>query len=164
MAVQLNIKLQGFDVLKQRLSALPGKLRRNIMRGGMRAAVAVIRGAVRNLVPVGRTGNLRRSIRVSTRAFRNGRIEGKVTAGGKLAYYANIVEGGAKPHQISVTRAAKALNLGGRVLVKKVQHPGFQGRRFMERAANQSEAAASNAFAQYVNNRVDLFLTAGRER
>lgn len=164
MAVQLNIKLQGFDVLKERLSALPDKLRRNIMRGGMRAAVAVIRGVARNLVPVGRTGNLRRSIRVSTRAFRNGRIEGTVKAGGKLAYYANIVEGGARPHQISVTRAAKALNLGGRALVKKVQHPGFQGRRFMQSAANQSETAASNAFAQYVNNRVDLFLTTGRER
>ena len=164
MAVQLNIKLQGFDVLKQRLSALPGKLRRKIMRGGVRAAVAVIRGVARNLVPIGRTGNLRRSIRVSTRAFRDGRIEGKVTAGGKLAYYANIVEAGARAHQISVTRAAKALNLGGRVLVKNVQHPGFQGRRFMERAANQSEAAASDAFAKYVNNRVDLFLATGRDR
>ena len=164
MAVQLNIKLQGFDVLKQRLSALPERLRRNIMRGGMRAAVAVIRGVARNLVPVGRTGRLRRSIRVSTRAFRDGRIEGKVTAGGKLAYYANIVEGGAKPHEIRVSGAAKALNLGNRVLVKKVQHPGFQGRRFMERTANQSEAAASNAFANYVNYRVDLFLATGRDR
>lgn len=164
MAVQLNIKLQGFDVLKQRLSALPERLRRNIMRGGIRAAAAVIRGVARNLAPLGRTGNLRRSIQVSTRAFRDGRIEGKVTAGGKLAYYANIVEAGARAHQISVTRAAKALNLGGRVLVKKVQHPGFQGRRFMERAANQSEAAASDAFAKYVNNRVDLFLATGRDR
>lgn len=164
MAVQLNIKLQGFDVLKQRLSALPGKLRRNIMRGGVRAAVAVIRGVARNLVPVGRTRNLRRSIRVSTRAFRDGRIEGKVTAGGKLAYYANIVEGGAKPHEIRASGAAKALNLGNRVLVKRVQHPGFQGRRFMERTANQSEAAASNAFANYVNYRVDLFLATGRDR
>ena len=164
MPVQFNVKIQGFDILKQRLSALPERLRRNIMRGGMRAAVAIIRKAARANAPVGRTGNLRRSIRVSTRAFRDGWVEGTVKAGGKLAYYANIVEVGAKAHPIRVTRAANALNLGGRALVKSVQHPGFQGRRYMERAAKQSEVPASNAFAAYVNNRVGIFLATGRDR
>jgi len=160
---EFQIRIQGFDALKRRLGLVEQRLRRNILRGAMRAATAVIRKAARALVPLGRTGNLRRSIRVSTRAFADGRVVGTVKAGGKLAWYANIVEAGARPHVItSRDRTGKgALQVGGRV-VRSVQHPGFRGRRYMARAAEQSEAAASSAFERYVQQRVAAAM-AGKE-
>lgn len=162
MAIQFNVRIENFDAIRQRVAGLPQRLRTNILRGAMRAAVAVIRKAARANAPVGRTGNLRRSIRVSTRSFRDGTVRGEVKAGGRLAWYANIVEGGARPHEISVNERL-ALNLGGR-LVKKVQHPGFQGRRFMERAAQDSERPAAEAFERYVQQRVASYINTGQER
>jgi HK97 gp10 family phage protein len=162
MAVQFKVTIEGFEALKNRLQRLPERLRTNIMRGAMRAAVAVLRRLARdNVQQFSRTGNLRRSIRVSTRSFRNGTVTGTVKAGGPRAYYANIVEVGARPHAIRVKRA-NALALGPRTFVKAVQHPGFAGRRYMQQAAERGEKPASDAFAAYVQQRVVKFMATGQ--
>ena len=161
MAAQFTVRIENIDAIRQRLSGLSQRLRTNIMRGGMRAAVAVIRKLAREEAPRGRTGNLRRSIRVSTRSFRDGTVTGTIKAGGPVAFYANIVEVGAQPHSISVTRA-NALALGPRTFVKAVDHPGFAGRGYMRKAAEQGERAASAAFEQYVQQRVASYMETGK--
>lgn len=161
MTVQadFSVKLEGFDTLKARTEALPQKLQRNILRGGMRAAVGVIRKLAREFVPV-RTGKLRRSIRASARSFRDGRLVGTVTSGGKGAWQANIIEVGAKPHKIRARRG-KALSIGRGGYVKQVDHPGHRAYRYMERAATQGEKPAADAFSNYVQTRVSRYMSTG---
>ena len=157
----LHVKIVGLDVVRSRLRALPLRLRTNIMRGGLRAAARVVQIASRQEAPRGKTGNLRRSISVSTRSKLGGAVvEAKVKAGGRRAWYANIVESGAKPHRIEARRG-KALQIGP-AFVASVQHPGFAGRGFMAKARERSAVPANLAFQRYVDQRIATFWNTGK--
>ena len=152
------VKLEGFDALRKRLRSFPEKLRKNYMRGGMRAMVAHLRKRARQRVK-SFTGALRRAIGISTRTFQDGTVRGKVFIGpitsGKLkgrdAWYGFIVESGAKPHLIE-PKNRKAIAFGGRVFMR-VRHPGMRGRYFMRDTANLDVAQGKRLFTDYVESR-----------
>jgi len=162
------VKLEGFDALRKRLRSFPEKLRKNYMRGGMRAMVAHLRKRARQRVK-SFTGALRRAIGISTRAFQDGTVQGKVFIGpiksGKLkgrdVWYGHIVEGGAKPHRIPNLHVGrgkgrrlntKMIAFGGRVF-HHVDHPGMRGRYFMRDTASQDVEHGRRLFTDYVESR-----------
>lgn len=164
-----SVRIQGADALILRLGLLQKNMQRNIMRGALRAASKPIIRAAQATVPV-RTGTLKRSIRFSSRGFLDGSLRAEVKAGGaglrgRSAFYAHIVERGAKPHSL-VPRGKDTVTVSmrGRVVrtlkrgVGEPHHKGFRARRYMARAAEASAAAASDAFADYVAQRLRLVL------
>lgn len=180
--VSARVRVEGADALILRLALLERGRARNIMRGGLRAAAVPLIARARQLVPISgldprnltargrvrggkhnrRPGDLLRSIRFSSRGYRDGSLYAEVKAGGRRAFYAHMVEGGTKPHEIR-PRDAKALVVAGRP-VAKIKHPGTRAARFMDRAAQQAGRAASQAFATYVATRLNAELggTPGR--
>lgn len=178
MPLDINITVQNIEPVQERLSVLEQRLQQKILRQGLNAAVGVIRREVQATAPV-QTGALKRAIRSSTRRYADGRIVGRVTIGGinkrtgEKVWYARLVEGGVKPHEIRPRRGKRALrvavgsfarSVGGRdVFFKRARHPGFKGRFFMRRALQQSKARAISAFETYVANRVQALITTGQD-
>lgn len=163
----VRVTLVGFQGLRMRYEQFPQRARKNIMRGGVAAALAVYRKALRPKVPV-RSGRLRKSLRASTRIDRGGeQAVGRVTLGDRVAWYAHIIEGGAKAHTIRarVNRATGKrgrLALPGGVYPSSVNHPGMRGRRIVDDTARVEHGHAQSAFEQYVQTRITRYLEEGR--
>lgn len=62
------------------------------------------------------------------------KLTGRVLAGGKGAMHGNLVEGGAKAHDITVSKRRKVLSDGKRVFGRKVKHPGMAAQPFLKPA------------------------------
>lgn len=155
-----SVRLEGLAEVRTRLAAFPPRFRRNVLRGAIRAAAVVLRTALRRLIaPFSRTGRLAKSAQVSTRAFPDGHVEGKASIGGRLAFYANVVETGAKAHDI-VAIHARALTIGPGRFVHQVRHPGFTGRGFVAQVRASEIHAAERAFFDYANARIAAYIEA----
>lgn len=148
MPIDQNIT--GGAELQAALSSLPAKIEKNIMRAAVRAGAAVLRAEARLNVPVA-TGALKKSIKISAKATR-GQINVKVTAGGKGARHAQLVEYGTRPHEIKPDGAA-ALAVGGAV-VGAVMHPGAQPKPFMRPAFDAKAQEAIAAVAAKIRERL----------
>ncbi|MCR4300180.1 MAG: HK97 gp10 family phage protein [Sulfuricaulis sp.] len=145
--------IEGVEGLQARLLQLPAKLEQKILRGALRAGAVVIKRAADAEVPR-RSGKLARTLRVSTKS-RRGLVTASIKAGDKnRAWYAHIVEGGAKPHPIRAKRFP-FLRLHGNVFVRKVSHPGARPNRFMKRALDRGVTPAIAAVADYIRGRLD---------
>lgn len=165
--------IRGLAALHKRLNEIPVKLEKNIMRAALRAGARVIlleaRRNIRN-----RTGALKKSLRVSTRAQR-----GMVTSSVKSdLFYARMVEYGTRQHWISVekdarpTRATRrgvreyslttlnrmaqrgSLRIGGSFVGKSVVHPGASPRPFLRPALDAKARAATIAVGQAIKVRL----------
>lgn len=129
--------VKGAQEVQAELLAYPAKVEQRVVRNALAAGARVVRDTARQDVPR-RSGKLAGTIRVKTKAR-----AGQVTAGVRVGnlktgvFYAHMVMGGTKAHQIKV-RKAKSLRLGGLtanvVMRKSVQHPGAKANNFMERA------------------------------
>lgn len=151
-----EIAVSGLADLKKALDQLPAKIEANIMRGAMRAGSKVMAEIAKEQVPVD-SGDLRRSIRVTTRS-RRGQVSATVRAGDKKAYYAHMVEFGTAQHLIPKPTKKKPLKrislfFGGKV-VSQVQHPGTSPQPFMRPALDKGMQPALDAFAEYVRKRL----------
>lgn len=142
-----EVHVRGLSDLQKMLDTLPGKIERNIMRSALRAGAKVIQSrAIRN-VPV-RSGELRRSLKISTRARR-----GQVTASvGTKLFYARFVEFGTRAHVIAA-KAKGWLSFGG-VFAKSVDHPGNRPRPFLRPAMDASASAVLVAVGEQVKKRL----------
>ena len=162
----IRFRAEGYKELQDRIAQFPARFRRNAMRGGMRAALTILKkGADKRLAQrtKTRTGQLRRTLRTSTQSFNDGaRLQGRVSVGGVnrarkgKAWYAHIIERGSKPHIID-PRNGGALLIGGR-FAKSVKHPGTAATWFMRDTAQQDGPKAEKAFAAYVEKRVATYL------
>ena len=85
-----DIKVEGLAELQALLDELPAKIEANVVRGGLRQAAKVVEEEAKRLCPVGKTGALQDSIRVSMRA-KHGHISATVKAGGGKVFYAAMV-------------------------------------------------------------------------
>lgn len=154
------------------LDTLPAKLERNVMRGAMRAGMKPVLEAARRGVPV-RTGRLRDSLKISTRA--RGRI---VSASVRTRdFVAKFVEFGTRAHLISARDTDKPVNWRasarqgrlvrvsmrtvnrlvlriGNWFTSSVQHPGAKPRPFMRPALDGQAQAAVVAAAEYMKLRL----------
>lgn len=139
------------------LADLPKEIELKVGRAAMRAAMKPMRDAVTAGAPQGRTGLLRSTIKLTTSA-RGGRISVRIVAGSRVkggggAWYAHIVERGAKPHPIRAKRGG-VLRLHGGRFATAVEHPGFQGRRFMRNALYSGADSAISLFGREVDARL----------
>jgi hypothetical protein len=169
----LRVKIDGADALIARMALLDANGHRRLMRGGLRAASRPLILRARALAPRGtrvrkdwkgrntRPGELRRSIRFIARRDTTGGVQAEVRAGNARAWYAHIIERGAKAHEIRRGKRKRALNVDG-LPRAGVKHPGVRGRFFMRDAAQQAARAASDAFAVYVRQRYDRVLATGK--
>lgn len=152
----ISVKLEGLDVVRARLAVFPDRLRRNVMRGAIRAAATAFREGIRKRAPV-KSGRLRRDIKLSARVFHDGRVSATVSVGtgkgDRRAFYAAALEAGAKPHQIKPA-ARRALMFGGRFAAIVRNHPGIRARRFVADAASGEYPRAVSVFEAYVRTRV----------
>jgi HK97 gp10 family phage protein len=149
----LDVKIKGLAELEKALAELPDKIERNILRSALRTGAKVIEAEAKTQVPV-RTGRLRDSIRVSVR-LRGGKPVATITAGGRKkgqAWYAHLVEFGAKAHFIK-PKKAKSLLIAG-LLRDGVDHPGATKHPFMRPALDAAGAAAVRAFGEQVRRRL----------
>lgn len=147
-----DIKMQGLAELQYWLSTLPEKLRANVMRGGLRAGGKVFVGHIRATSAfVDRSGHLRDSARVTTTLRGGARASVLVgpTRTKRLAFYAPMIEGGTKPHEIKA-KPGGLLAIG----VSKVQHPGIAPHPFMVPAFDAGHRGAVRAVADYVRKRL----------
>jgi Bacteriophage HK97-gp10, putative tail-component len=180
----VRMKLEGFDAVRARVRGMPTNIRGAILRGGVRAAVAVLARGVKRRMPE-KTGTLKKSVAVSARQFFGGDvvrgevfIGNRVSGGGRRgatgaergAFYAAILEGGAAPHEI-VPKTARALKVAGgyaafglgatfRARVKK--HPGVKAMRMWERTRTEDIGMANTAFEKYVEQRIDRYWNTGK--
>ena len=149
--VGLRAELVGLDKFLDKLKTLKQSAQNKVLRPAVFKAARLVKDAVKAIVPVGETGNLRRSIyatvgvegtvvigltrvkRVFARTMKKQKVKARV-------FYAWIVEGGARPHALgggSSLRGRKGGGQTGRL------HPGFAPRHFMLRGWNSSKNEAS---------------------
>lgn len=159
----------GVGDVQRFLDQLPAKLEKNILRGALRAGAKVPLAEAREAVPVGPTsgenarlygghrGALKESLRISTSA-RGGTITARVVAGGKNrksgadVFYAHMVEGGTKPHEIK-PRRHKSLFFSG-LAREVVQHPGAKKQPFLAPALANHLRATLDAVGAYIRQRL----------
>jgi hypothetical protein len=141
----------GLKELNDFLQALPVKVERNILRGGLRSGMSVVKPvAQQNIHSV--SGETAKGLKIGTRA-RGGTVTATLRATGKHAFVAILLElTGAKPHQITA-KVAKALGLNGGAYAS-VNHPGFRKRPFLRPALDQQAQAALVATGEYIKNRL----------
>lgn len=170
------MKFKGGAELAKALQELPVKIERNIMRSALRAgAKVVLDEAKRNIND--RSGDLSRSLRVSTRS-RRGEVTATLKAGDREAYYAHMVEFGTAAHFISVSDEAKpsrltrrgiknygigtinkmvnagSLVIGGNFVGASVSHPGAKPNPFMRPAIDEKQGEAIVAVGEQIRKRL----------
>lgn len=147
--------IKGLKELNAFLTALPVKLEKNVLRGGLRAGAKkeLLQEAQANLMSAGavQTGELISGLKVGTRS-RGGKVTAYVKATGKHAYIARWIEYGVKPHNIPAKAGGMLAFLG--IFAKSVAHPGFAARAFLRPALDRSGGAAVVEAAKYMRNRL----------
>ena len=84
---------------------------------------------------------------------RGGRVEVHIGPVHKRAWYAHIIEFGARPHRI-VPRRAKALRFINGALRRRANHPGSPARPFMRPAFDNRQAEAKQIAANEIKKRL----------
>lgn len=125
--------VKGAQEVQAELLAYPAKVEQKVTRNSMAAGARLVRDAARAEVPV-RSGKLRGTIRVATRAKKDGVTTAGIRVGDrkKGIFWRHFVLGGTKPHVI-VAKRGKGLKVGN-LQVSRVQHPGAKPNNFIERA------------------------------
>jgi hypothetical protein len=144
MAAEIRLVAQGLAKLAQALQAQPAAEETS---DAITQALEAIRRRVAGHVPVKR-GVLRASVRQRVYA---GRMSGEVTAGGRGARHAHLIELGVKPHKVVAGKAQRkrnkrlakkgralgtvkrALALPGGIFRASATPGGFAGVHFMKR-------------------------------
>lgn len=148
----MSVKVDMVDTVSPYLERISEEKRAKALRtsttAGAKAAVPVLRAAT----PVGKTGNLQGSVRHKAMKRRYG-IGSVVAPMGKKASHRHLVVGGTKAHVIPGP-AGGALRVGNRYL-RAVHHPGAKPNPFIDRAADQMDAAATRAFDDRISRYVE---------
>lgn len=142
--------IAGLADLDKILKTLPAKIEAKVLRGAVRAGAKKFEEEAKALVPV-RSGDLRKSIRVTTR-MRRGEVKATVTAGNKDAFYAYMVEFGTSQHFIK-PKNRKSLFFAG-LAKETVDHPGATPKPFMRPALDRGERPAIDAAVAYIRRRL----------
>ena len=173
----IAVKFQGWEAVRTRLAYLPDRMRNNFMRGGARAAASLLAKRLKGRLASDGMQTAAGSVRSSVKLIDGGiGVRGTVQYGGQYgktsgrganrkketrdAWYAHILEWGAKAHEIKPS-TKKALAFGGAVK-GKVKHPGIRARLYASKTAQQDMPAAQKAFEDYVDKRVTRFWSTGR--
>jgi len=163
MANDQLVTVQGLSDLQKMLDELPAKIEANIMRGALRQGANVYRDRARANAPVGKTGKLKKSIKVKT-TLRKGKAVSQIVAGGGDAFYAKFVEFGTAsfyegngrtvgaPYKIE-PKNRKAMKFGD-VFTESAVHEGVRPTGFMRRAFDGGTSEVIEEVAAYVRMRI----------
>jgi HK97 gp10 family phage protein len=163
MANDQLVSVQGLSDLQKMLDELPAKIEANIMRGALRQGANVYRDRARANAPVGKTGKLKKSIKVKT-TLRKGKAVSQIVAGGGDAFYAKFVEFGTAsfyegngrtvgaPYKIE-PKNRKAMKFGD-VFTESAVHEGVRPTGFMRRAFDGGTSEVIEEVAAYVRMRI----------
>lgn len=163
MANDQTISIQGLSDLQKMLDELPAKIEANIMRGALRQGANVYRDRARANAPVGRTGRLKKSIKVKT-SLKRGKAISTIVAGGGDVFYAKFVEFGTAsfyegngrtigaPYKLQ-PKNKKALKFGD-VFSASAVHEGVKPTGFMRRAFDGGTNEVIDQVAAYVRMRI----------
>jgi len=163
MANDQLVSVQGLSDLQKMLDELPAKIEANIMRGALRQGANVYRDRARANAPVGKTGKLKKSIKVKT-TLRKGKAVSQIVAGGGDAFYAKFVEFGTAsfyegngrtvgaPYKIE-PKNRKAMKFGD-VFTESAVHEGVRPTGFMRRAFDGGTTEVIDEVAAYVRMRI----------
>lgn len=119
------------------LDYVPVALARNVVRGGLRSGMTVIRTDARGRVH-SISGELAKGLTVGTR-IRDGRVTASLKTKGKHGRVGHLVEFGTRPHAI-MAKVKAGLSFAG-VVVAKILHPGAKPKPFMRPALERAPAA-----------------------
>ena len=155
-----DFTVTGGKEIMEVLAKFPVEMESKIMRDMMKASGRVIAKEARRLVP-SLTGDLRRSIRISSKKPKNGKVIASVKAGGKRrgnpnVYYAHMIEFGTKAHVIKPNkkRGKKAITFDGGAFAN-ANHPGVTPRPFMRTAMDTQIQNALDASIKYARKRIE---------
>jgi len=144
--------LTGVEAEVQKLRDFPAKVEANVLRGAVRAGAVVMKNAVAPLVPRV-TGALAGTLRVTT-SVRKGVALAGVKLGNRRrgVFYAAMVLGGTKPHEIAARSQGGFLSFGG--LVRRVvRHPGAKAQPILDQANASAGDKAVQAAFDYADTR-----------
>jgi len=151
----LNIKVEGIDRAVKTLAELEYKARRRVATKAVRAGDNVILKEVKARTPK-KSGALRKSTRQSIKLDQSsGIVRGKIVPGkatksmqrkGQVPFYAHMVIGGTKPHEIATKNEDVLAFPGG--FFRKVMHPGSKPNPYIEQAADAAANKAVEAFSK----------------
>jgi HK97 gp10 family phage protein len=149
----IKIDVAGLDALKRRLEALPRAVRNRVVRKAVNAGSTIVLQAARRKVPV-RSRVLKKSLGRKNKTLKTGYVSiigprrghRTQTASGRPydpVFTAHLVEGGTKPHQITIRQRK------GKTLARPqvIRHPGSAAQPFMKPALDDNRAAVRNAIA-----------------
>jgi HK97 gp10 family phage protein len=163
MASDQSISISGLADLQKMLDELPAKIEANIMRGALRQGANVYRDRARAAAPVGKTGKLKKSIKVKTNV-KKGKAVSQVVAGGGDAFYAKFVEFGTAsfyegsgktvggPYKMS-PKNKKAIKFG-EVFSSTAVHEGVRPTGFMRKAFDGGTTEVIDQVADYIRMRI----------
>jgi HK97 gp10 family phage protein len=163
MANDQSIAISGLSELQKMLDELPAKIEANIMRGALRQGANIYRDRARANAPVGKTGKLKKSIKVKT-TLRKGKAVSQIVAGGGDAWYAKFVEFGTAsfyegtgrtvgaPYEIS-PKNRKAMKFGN-VFTESAVHQGVRPMAFMRKAFDGGTTEVIDDVATYIRMRI----------
>jgi HK97 gp10 family phage protein len=145
--IETTIDIKGFKELDEALKEFPIKLQKNIIKDATKEGAKVIKRAAIAMAPVGKTGKLRRAIKIGIGKKRRNvnTITYIVGLNKDMAWYGRLVEMGAGAHIIDI-RKKKALTIDGKVVGTKGNHPGIIHRKpFMRPAIDNYAGQAIEA-------------------
>jgi HK97 gp10 family phage protein len=163
MGSDQSISISGLADLQKMLDELPAKIEANIMRGALRQGANVYRDRARNAAPVGKTGKLKKSIKVKT-TVKRGKAVSQVVAGGGDAFYAKFVEFGTAsfyegtgrtvggPYKMNPKRK-EALKFGD-IFSETAIHQGVRPTGFMRKAFDGGTTEVIDQVADYIRMRI----------
>ena len=149
----MDVKMIGADKLLKDLYNLGSDIQREAGLKMTQRGAATFARELRKNCPVGKTGNLKKSIRIKrVRRYDTTKYVYFVgfAVGKKANYIGNhalLIEFGVKPHTIPKGGVAKPLVINGQIIQGPVEHYGFQGKRFVTHTFENIYPKAIN-FAQ----------------
>ena len=147
--------VKGLDDLLRLMSEFPTRVKKNVMRGALRAGAVLIAEGARQRVPE-LTGQLKASIRVDSFIRKDGTPMAVIKAGSRDTVYA-IAKGGRK------TKAEyKSVNAGGKVTYHAAYYAAWvefgtskaPSRPFIRPAFDGQKEAAIQAIGDYLEKRL----------
>lgn len=165
---QQVIKIYGIEELYRNLEEMPRRIRRKVLRKGVRAGSALFTKNLKQSVPI-RSGMLKRTIATKVKQYthgetvnvmglagqkvgtklketkrrRKGMRAGGISARGDVVPI-HLVDQPVKPHAISGRLSIRDFHR----VVSGVQHPGHRGAGFVEMAFQKTYRMSLDAFRQ----------------
>jgi hypothetical protein len=146
-----DVHVIGLKELNEFLQTLPVRLEKNVLRGGLRAGMNMVKPvAQRNIHNV--SSELAKGLKVGTEA-RGGLVTATLKATGKHRSIAHLVEFGTAAHNIMAKFGGMLSFLN--VFRKDVRHPGARAKPFMRPALDATAGVAVVAVGEYIKNRLE---------